>query len=201
MSKNLILLFTRNPELGKVKTRLAASIGNENALEIYITLLEHTKKVALETSYDKRVLYSEVVNFIDMWDSSFFQKKLQIGSDLGERMHTAFREGFKDGYEKIVIVGSDLIALESTDITAAMKHLEDNDIVIGPAEDGGYYLLGMKKIPQNIFSNKDWGTDSVLKDTLIDIASLKYHLLQEKNDIDTYDDIKNIPLFHKYTNK
>jgi hypothetical protein len=59
----------------------------------------------------------------------------------------------------------------------------------------------MKKIPQNIFSNKDWGTDSVLKDTLIDIASLKYHLLQEKNDIDTYDDIKNIPLFHKYTNK
>lgn len=201
MSKNLILLFTRNPELGKVKTRLAASIGNENALEIYITLLEHTKKVALETSYDKRVLYSEEVNFTDMWDSSKFQKKLQIGSDLGERMHNAFQEGFKDGYEKIVIVGSDLIALESTDITAAMKHLEDNDIVLGPAEDGGYYLLGMKKIPQNIFSNKDWGTDSVLEDTLIDIASLKYHLLQEKNDIDTYDDIKNIPLFHKYKTK
>jgi rSAM/selenodomain-associated transferase 1 len=201
MNKNLILIFTRNPELGKVKTRLAASIGKDNALEIYIQLLEHTKKVALETPYDKQVLYSEEINHADIWESSFFQKKLQVGSDLGARMHHAFQQGFADGYEKIVIIGSDLIALESSDIIAAIENLSDNDIVIGPAEDGGYYLLGMKKIPNNLFSNKEWGTDTVLKDTLLDIANLKYHLLQEKNDIDTYEDIKNVPFFNKYTNK
>ena len=114
-------------------------------------------------------------------------------------MHNAFQGGFNDGYEKIVIIGSDLIALESSDISSAISKLDDNDIVIGPAEDGGYYLLGMKKVPENIFSNKEWGTDTVLKDTLIDIASLKYLLLEEKNDIDTYEDIKNIPFFNKYT--
>ena len=78
MSKNLILIFTRNPELGKVKTRLAATIGDENALEIYIQLLEHTKKVALETTYDKRVLYSEEINHTDMWEATTFQKKLHL---------------------------------------------------------------------------------------------------------------------------
>ena len=199
MNKNLILIFTRNPELGKVKTRLAATIGNENALEIYIQLLEHTKKVALETPYDKQVLYSEEINTNDMWEANYFQKKLQVGTDLGERMHNAFQGGFNDGYEKIVIIGSDLIALESSDISSAISKLDDNDIVIGPAEDGGYYLLGMKKVPENIFSNKEWGTDTVLKDTLVDLASLKYLLLEEKNDIDTFEDIKNIPFFNKYT--
>ena len=199
MNKNLILIFTRNPELGKVKTRLAATIGNENALEIYIQLLEHTKKVALETPYDKQVLYSEEINTNDMWEANYFQKKLQVGVDLGERMYNAFQGGFIDGYEKIVIIGSDLIALESSDISSAISNLDDNDIVIGPAEDGGYYLLGMKKVPENIFSNKEWGTDTVLKDTLIDIASLNYLLLEEKNDIDTFEDIKNIPFFNKYT--
>jgi len=201
MNKNLILIFTRNPELGKVKTRLAASIGNENALEIYIQLLEHTKKVALETPYDKQVLYSEEINHDDIWDSSYFQKKLQVGADLGERMQNAFQDGFDCGYEKIVIIGSDLIALESSDITAAIENLDDNDVVIGPAEDGGYYLLGMKKIPINLFKDKEWGTETVLRDTLQDITNLKYYLLQEKNDIDTYDDIKNVPFFNKYTNK
>ena len=199
MNKNLILIFTRNPELGKVKTRLAATIGDENALEIYIQLLDHTKKVALETPYDKRVLYSEEINHNDMWKADYFQKKLQVGADLGERMHNAFQSGFDDGYEKIVIIGSDLIALESTDITQAISKLDHHDIVVGPAEDGGYYLLGMKKIPENLFQNKEWGTSTVLSDTLLDISNLKYFLLEEKNDIDTYEDIKNIPFFTKYT--
>lgn len=199
MNKSLILIFTRNPELGKVKTRLAASIGDQNALEIYVQLLEHTKKVALETPYDKQVLYSEAINTNDMWEAASFQKKLQVGEDLGARMYNAFQGGFNAGYEKIVIIGSDLIALESSDISTAISKLDDNDIVIGPAEDGGYYLLGMKKVPENIFSNKEWGTDTVLADTLLDITNLKYHLLKEKNDIDTYEDIKNIPFFNKYT--
>ena len=71
-------------------------------------------------------------------------------------------------------------------------------MVIGPAEDGGYYLLGLKSIPENIFKNKEWGTHTVLKDTLKNIKNLKYNLLEEKNDIDTFEDIKDIPVFKKY---
>lgn len=198
MNENLILIFTRNPELGKVKTRLAATIGDQNALEIYIHLLEHTRKVVLETDCDKRVLYSEEINTNDMWNNHLFQKKLQFGKDLGVRMYNAFKEGFQEGYKKIVIIGSDLIALESNDIKEAIKQLDKNDIVIGPAEDGGYYLLGMKSIPEHLFQNKEWGTNTVLKDTLKDIRKLKYHLLQEKNDIDTIEDIMNVPVFKKY---
>lgn len=201
MNENLILIFTRNPELGKVKTRLAATIGDENALAIYIHLLEHTRKVVLETDFDKRILYSEEINTNDIWNNHLFQKKLQFGKDLGVRMYNAFKEGFEDGYKKIVIIGSDLIALESKDIEEAIKELENHDVVIGPAEDGGYYLLGMKQIPEGIFQNKQWGTNTVLKDTLKDINKLKYHLLQEKNDIDTFEDIIDIPVFKKYTSK
>lgn len=201
MNENLILIFTRNPELGKVKTRLATSIGEENALEIYKHLLEHTKKVTLETNFDKRVLYSEEINTNDIWNNHLFQKKLQFGKDLGVRMYNAFKEGFDDGYKKIVIIGSDLIELESNDIKEAIKKLVNNDIVIGPAQDGGYYLLGMKQIPENIFRNKEWGTNTVLKETLKDVQNLKHYLLQEKNDIDTVEDIRDVPVFKKYTNK
>ncbi|WP_130734072.1 TIGR04282 family arsenosugar biosynthesis glycosyltransferase [Flavobacterium sp. J27] len=199
MKENLILIFTRNPELGKVKTRLAATIGNENALEVYIYLLEHTKKTVLETNVDKRVLYSEVINNNDIWDNQFFQKGKQIGNNLGERMYHAFREGFKEGYQKIVIIGSDLIALERNDIDKAFQKLKDHDIVLGPALDGGYYLLGMKTMHEKIFQNKEWSTATVFKDTLEDISELPYYLLEEKNDIDTYEDIKEIPVFKKYT--
>lgn len=198
MNKNLILIFTRNPELGKVKTRLAASIGQENALQVYIELLQHTRKVVLETDYDKRVLYSDAINTKDMWNNHLFQKKEQFGKDLGVRMYNAFREGFEDGYQKIVIIGSDLITLEANDLKKAFTALDTNDVVIGPAEDGGYYLLGLKSIPENIFKNKEWGTHTVLKDTLKNIKNLKYNLLEEKNDIDTFEDIKDIPVFKKY---
>lgn len=198
MNKNLILIFTRNPELGKVKTRLAASIGQENALQVYIELLQHTKNVVLETDYDKRVLYSDAINTNDMWNNHLFQKKEQFGKDLGVRMYNAFREGFEEGYQKIVIIGSDLITLEANDLKNAFVALDTNDVVIGPAEDGGYYLLGLKSIPENIFKNKEWGTNTVLKETLKNIKNLKYSLLEEKNDIDTFDDIKAIPVFKKY---
>ncbi|MBF04673.1 MAG: glycosyltransferase [Flavobacterium sp.] len=198
MNENLILIFTRNPELGKVKTRLAASIGQENALQVYIELLQHTKNVVLETDYDKRVLYSDAINTKDMWNNHLFQKREQFGKDLGVRMYNAFREGFEEGYQKIVIIGSDLITLEPNDLKNAFAALDANDVVIGPAEDGGYYLLGLKSIPENIFKNKEWGTNTVLKETLKNIKNLKYSLLEEKNDIDTFDDIKAIPVFKKY---
>ncbi len=198
MDEKLILIFTRNPELGKVKTRLAASIGNKNALEVYQLLLDHTQKTVREINATKRILYVDEINVNDIWDNTIYQKGLQFGQDLGTRMKNAFAEGFEDGYKKIIIIGTDLFDLEASDIENTFKELDNCDIVIGPADDGGYYLLGLKFIPDSIFINKNWSTSSVLPDTLNDIKNYNYHLLKSKNDIDTINDIKNIPIFQKY---
>ena len=198
MEDNLILIFTRNPELGKVKTRLAASIGNEKTLEIYKFLLQHTQEIVSKVDVTRRVLYSEEIIINDIWDNNLYQKALQSGNDLGEKMKNAFVDGFKNGYKKIVIIGTDLYHLKILDIETTFQKLENNDFVIGPAEDGGYYLLGLKHVPENIFSNKKWSTDTVLKDTLSDIQNYKVYLLDTKNDIDTVEDIKDIEVFQKY---
>jgi rSAM/selenodomain-associated transferase 1 len=201
MEKKLVLVFTRNPELGKVKTRLAATIGNQNALEVYVHLLAHTKNCISQVNATKRVLYSEAITLHDIWDNTLFEKEIQQGTDLGARMKNAFEKGFNDGFKKVVIVGSDLLTLESKDIEAAYDLLDKNEVVLGPAEDGGYYLLGLKAIPNGIFENKNWGTNTVLSDTLTDLSNTKTAFIKMKNDIDTIEDIKNIPEFQKYLQK
>ena len=199
-SKNLLLIFTRNPELGKVKTRLAKTIGDEAALDIYKFLLEHTKQVTQNLSCNKAVYYSVKVRENDIWDASVYQKLLQDGNDLGIRMHNAFQQAFSTGYEKIVIIGSDLPDLTSEHINVAFEKLNSNDVVMGPAEDGGYYLLGMKKLHTNIFQNKNWGTSTVRKDTLNDLQNESVFLLETLNDVDVFDDIKNNPIFNQFLN-
>ena len=92
----------------------------------------------------------------------------------------------------MIIIGSDLYHLEAKHLIEAFDHLESNDFVLGPASDGGYYLLGMKQMYSKLFLNKQWGTSSVLHDTLKDIKSSSVNLLEELNDIDTYDDLKDI---------
>lgn len=193
MHKNLLIIFTRNPELGKAKTRLAKTVGDETALEIYKFLLEKTRDISSKVTSDKAVYYSIKVRENDIWDSSIYQKHQQVGADLGIRMRNAFKNGFEAGYEKVLIIGSDLYDLTSENIETAFDELDKNDLVIGPAEDGGYYLLGMKSLEENIFKNKNWGTETVRKDTLSDLKDKKVKLLAFKNDIDVYEDILNIP--------
>jgi rSAM/selenodomain-associated transferase 1 len=192
-NKNLLLIFTRNPELGKAKTRLAKTVGDETALEIYKFLLRKTRDISLEVTSDKAVYYSVKVREHDIWNSKIYQKHQQIGQDLGIRMLHAFKKGFDAGYEKVMIIGSDLYDLTSQNIENAFIQLNTNDVVIGPAEDGGYYLLGMNSLHPKIFKNKVWGTASVRKDTLDDLISKKVKLLEIMNDIDIYEDILDIP--------
>lgn len=198
MNNNLLLIFTRNPELGKVKTRLAKTIGNKKALAIYTFLLGRTKDIASRVKADKAVFYSVKVRENDIWETINFQKHQQIGEDLGARMQHAFDTGFTLGYKKIIIIGSDLYDLDAKTIDLAFSALTKNDVVIGPAKDGGYYLLGMKKVQPNIFKNKAWGTDEVLKKTLADVSNKKVHLLHELNDIDEWEDIKDHPAFQHF---
>ena len=193
MSKNLLLIFTRNPELGKAKTRLAKTVGDKTALEIYKFLLERTRDISSKVSADKAVYYSVKIRENDIWDRNIYQKHQQFGEDLGIRMQNAFKNGFDDSYEKVMIIGSDLYDLSSENIEKAFKELDANDVVIGPAEDGGYYLLGMNSLQEKVFKNKKWGTETVRKDTLTDLIDKKVKLLEIKNDIDVYEDILNIP--------
>ncbi|MBT8296925.1 MAG: TIGR04282 family arsenosugar biosynthesis glycosyltransferase, partial [Maribacter sp.] len=154
-SKNLLLVFTRNPILGQCKTRLAATVGNQVALDIYNFLLNHTFEITKGLNVHKQIHYSKEIWENDIWDSRIFDKQLQSGSDLGERMANAFRKGFEHGFEKIIIIGSDIFDLTMADLEEAFKALEQNEYVIGPAQDGGYYLLGMNKFNTAVFKNKD----------------------------------------------
>ena len=189
--KNLIIIFTRNPELGKVKTRLAKTIGDESALNIYKFLLKHTEKTIRNINSDKAVYYSFKIRNNGIWTNSIYQKHLQKGNDLGLRMLNAFKKAFKNNYQKVIIVGSDLFDLQPKHIDEAFQRLENNDAVIGPAKDGGYYLIGLKKLHTQVFKNKVWGTETVRKNTLQDLQNESVFLLEELNDIDTYDDMKD----------
>lgn len=197
-SKKAIIIFTRNPELGKVKTRLAKSVGDESALKIYKFLLQHTVKITEKLNVDKYIYYSENIHRNDMWNPDIFRKKLQNGNDLGERMQNAFSEILGMGYEKVLIVGSDIFELQQKDIEIAFESLETSQFVIGPAKDGGYYLLGIKRMKPEIFKNKNWGTNTVLEETLKDLKEEKYILLPEMSDVDYYEDIKNVAIFQQF---
>lgn len=194
----LLLIFARNPEPGKCKTRLAEDIGDEAALEIYRFLLRHTASVTSELPVDKRVCYADAIWENDIWDPRIYQKRLQRGNDLGQRMHLSFQEGFADGYRKVIIIGTDLYDLDQADLEEAFKYLDNADYVLGPARDGGYYLLGMKRPDELIFRNKSWGSDRVLSQTLEDLGDEKVVLLPEKNDIDVLEDIRDNPVFDQF---
>lgn len=198
MSKNLLLIFTRNPELGKAKTRLAKTVGDETALDIYKFLLKRTRAIASKVSSDKAVYYSVKIRENDIWDAAIFQKHQQVGEDLGIRMLNAFKNGFSTGYEKVLIIGSDLYDLTPETVDHAFASLDTNDVVLGPAEDGGYYLLGMNSLHENVFKNKDWGTETVRASTLTDLKDKKVLLLSELNDVDVFEDIEHHPAFQQF---
>jgi rSAM/selenodomain-associated transferase 1 len=189
--KSLLIIFYRNPRLGKVKTRLAASVGNHRALDIYRKLSGHTKSITENLPVDKIVFYSESIDLMDIWPNATFLKAFQEGNDLGEKMKNAFVAGFETGYTSICIIGTDCFELTPEIIKEAFEVLQSTDVVLGPASDGGYYLLGMKRPYVEFFQNKLWSSASVLEDTINDLESmnLSHATLQQLADVDTEDDL------------
>jgi rSAM/selenodomain-associated transferase 1 len=120
---SLLIIFVKNPVPGKVKTRLAKTLGEEKAFKIYQQLLQHTHKVTQKLAMDKAVFYSDAVDQEDIWNSNEFQKFVQEGSDLGKRMLNAFKTGFRNGYRKIVIIGSDTFEITAKIINEAFDAL------------------------------------------------------------------------------
>ncbi len=193
--KNAIIIFVRHPELGKVKTRLAKDIGNEAALEVYKKLMLHTHNITSQLDCHKYVFYAGAIIENDLWDSSMYYKKAQAGNDLGSRMQQAFESLFLLGYNKVIIIGSDCPGLTANDIENAFEQLHNTDVLLGPAADGGYYLLGLTQPFPELFTNKNWSTDTVLTDTIADIkqSGKQYSLLEQLTDIDTLADLENYP--------
>jgi rSAM/selenodomain-associated transferase 1 len=189
--QNRLIIFVKNPELAKVKTRLAQTIGNEKALSVYLRLLHHTQEISSQVTANRAVYYTDFIDTNDIWPQSQFRKYLQTGDDLGERMKNAFATAFAEGFEKVVIIGSDCPQLTPAHIQKAFDHLNEYEIVVGPAVDGGYYLLGMKKLAPELFTNKVWSSDHVLTQTIADIKRLQlsYYLLEKLRDVDTEEDL------------
>lgn len=190
-SKTALIIFVRNTELGKVKTRLAATIGELNALKVYQVLLRHTCSIVKAIHCDKFVYYAESIEADDQWNVADIFKMQQLGDDLGSRMKNAFEEVFGLKYNYVLIIGSDCYELSPEIVDEAIFLLSRNDVVIGPASDGGYYLLGMKKSYQCLFDNKSWSSSTVFADTLKDIEQLglTYAVLRVLNDVDEEKDI------------
>ena len=187
--QNTLLIFIKNPELGKAKTRIAQTVGDEKALQVYLELLAHTRKVAKEVNAQRHLFYSSFIDEKDEWKQKDFQKFLQAKGDLGNRMSLAFQNAFQQS-EKVLIIGSDCASLTSEIVEQAFTALDEHDFVIGPATDGGYYLLGMRQFQPAVFRDITWSTDQVFPATIERINALEksYFVLPELSDIDYWED-------------
>lgn len=192
-----LIVFTKNPVKGEVKTRLAKSIGDSNALVIHNALTQKTVEVLNTVKAFKSVYFSKEEERNSVWKNACQSVDVQKGKDLGARMSHAFQDSFYKGFEKTLIIGSDLWDLTLEDIEKGFKALDKNDLVIGPAEDGGYYLIGMKIPHKELFESIHWGGNQVLKDTLKKCRDKKIKLLNEKNDIDLWEDLEPIEALKK----
>ncbi len=181
---NAIIIFIKNQIAGKVKTRIAKDSDHETALGIYKKLLTHTRNITKDLDCHKYLYYSEEITD-DQWPTEVYHKKLQRGMDLGEKMMDAFIEVLSY-HKNALIIGSDCIYLSAEIIKDAFDALNDHDHVLGPAKDGGYYLLGSKEIQHDLFLNIPWSSGQeyeVTKNRIISSGkSLKE--LQVLQDID-----------------
>ena len=194
--KQLLIIFVKNTKLGKVKTRLAKTIGDEGALEVYTQLVQITEKASETIAVDTIIYFSDTI-INTKWKT--VPKKVQTGNDLGERMQNAFRDGFKQGYESIVLIGSDLPEISKNIILNGFAALEKKETVFGPAEDGGYYLIGMKSLYPMLFENKPWSKNNLLAITLQELSreNIGFSLIETLNDIDTFEDLIKSEFYKK----
>lgn len=195
-SRRAILVFVRAPKLGRVKTRLAASMGDRAALRVYRRLAEHTLAEVRALAADGvqvRVHYApgDAGHEVRAWLGDGPLYLPQADGDLGARMKDAFDRAFSDGAERVVIVGSDLPEVSASLLRRAFELLDANPAVIGPARDGGYYLLGLRGMVDGIFDGMEWSTPHVFRMTLerFGAAGVRPAALEVLADVDTVDDL------------
>jgi uncharacterized protein len=196
-SSHGLIVFVKNPIPGKVKTRIAEKVGEKKALEIYIRMLIHLNRWVSLLPLKKWIYFSDYIDGDGIWSSSEYEFGLQKNGDLGIKMYSALFEVMTI-CQKAILIGSDIAGLNLKILGEAFELLEDHDLVFGPANDGGYYLVGCKKNHAGIFDNIPWSTSKVLEISLQKAANLglKVALLPPLNDIDYIEDWeKNAHLF------
>jgi uncharacterized protein len=202
--ENAVIVFIKNPTLGKVKTRLAKTIGDEKALEIYKLLIKKTFEICQEANQPTFVFYADEIIENDLWQGKKIIKKLQNSNpDLGIRMHSAFQEVFALGFSNVLIIGSDIFEITSEFINRGFECLAKKDAIIGLAYDGGYYELGLTKqtlnshpyILDTLFLKKTWSHDKVGSEALATLKAhkLAFEYLPKLRDIDTLEDLRYFP--------
>lgn len=189
LTSSAIIVFLRKPELGKVKTRLAKTLGGREALAIYHTLIEKTLNNVLACRLSTYLFFFPKIDSQILQSYPSFISHLQKGEDLGSKMFEAFEEILQK-HAQAIIIGTDCPYLTPELLAEAQLELEQHDVVIGPAQDGGYYLIGLKENDRKLFTNINWSTDTVFRETIsiIEDQQKTYYSLPVLSDIDFEED-------------
>lgn len=196
MDDRCLLFFIRNPEKGRIKTRLAASVGDERALELYKRFLLNILSTLNKGTFLFYLCFypADALENLRKWLGGDYLYMSQQGEDLGERMKNGFMEAFDSGFKRVLLIGSDIPGLPLEFIEEAFASLKEKDAVIGPSLDGGYYLIGFrdKKFSPQVFKGILWSTECVFEETMkiLEREGLTIHTLKPLRDIDTIDDLR-----------
>jgi rSAM/selenodomain-associated transferase 1 len=191
VSKEKLIVFVKAPREGAVKTRLAATVGTRKACAVYQELVETLlRRIEAIKSVELRFTPDDAGPEIQPWLHAGWTVQPQGDGDLGARLSRAFEESFAAGAERVVIIGSDCAEINSADIRTAWKELRTHEVVIGPAIDGGYWLIGLRSAQRPLFEDIAWSGDQVMGQTLqrARILGLRIQLLRILADIDTEED-------------
>ena len=186
-----VIVFVRAPRIGTVKTRLAKTVGEAGARDIYQFLLSTICEVLDgRPRVTLRYCPDDALELIQPWLRPAWAAQPQGPGDLGERMHRAFMHAFAHGAAKVVVIGSDCPEITPADIDEAFRSLATHDLVLGPASDGGYWLIGLAKSQPSLFQNISWSSKAVLAQTLsrATVLGLRVRALRVLSDIDTAED-------------
>ncbi len=200
-SRNALLIFLRYPDAGKVKRRLSEEVGSERAAEVYEKLIRRTLGVACD--FKRRAPEARVVLFHTPQDAVEKLKNKfsgpwefcpQQGEHLGERMANALRAAFATGANKAVLIGTDLSDIEATDIEGAFRNIGEKVAVLGPAADGGFYLIGTDRPIDAPLDFSTWGTGEVFPRTVRELEAngFRIHLAAERHDVDCKSDLDRL---------
>ena len=203
-SRACLIVFAKTPVRGKVKTRMRPFLSEEDCLRLHCLLLR-LWMVRLR-DWDLGQMHKAL--FLTPLGAGRHNPDLELdappgvivetqqGSDLGDRLSHAFNHKWNEGFRKIVFIGTDSPALRREDLRAAFEALDASEVVLGPATDGGYYLIGFSARMPILFSRISWGTSQVFRETvqLLETNAIRWQCLRESFDLDTFEDLVS---FHR----
>lgn len=195
VKSELLIIFSRYPIAGQAKTRLIPALGAEGAAQLQRQMTVQTLSMAQHCQVPLQIRFCGGSQpQMQDWLGAEFDYQMQGEGDLGDRMARSFEAGFGAGYDRIVIIGTDCPQIDPDLIREALSELQQKDLVLGVATDGGYYLIGLSRMIPAIFQDITWSTELVLMQTLAiaDRLSVSYHLLRMLSDIDRPEDLVHL---------